>query len=268
MLNEVKRIWALARLTSIQHHLVAGLVSTDLFFVAAHVVLHLARDAGYRVDAVWLAFFSITSDDSPAEMIDSAKLTLIVGLLVFAYFRTKAPVFLAAATAFGYAMLDNLLMIHEQAAAATTGMFGPVILFGGLRWQDVAELAALGVPGLLFLIVLWSCAHKRSDCEIVFAFAFGGALVALGAFAAVVDCVHQVVEGYSIFIGKILSVVEDGGEMVILSLTVALALGAHRYADARGRMYLRAMDRYWLLRSVSVAGYREAAPWPPGHRIA
>lgn len=233
MMTELSRIWSLARPTPAQVRLVACFILFDLLFIASHIVLHLARDAGHPVGAVALNFFSITRDDSPAEIADSVKLTLVVAILIGSYLRSRAPVYLAAAGAFGYAMLDNLLMIHEQFAELATGISHADVLFGGMRRQDVAELAALGLPGMAALIAIWACGRNRSDSERMHALMFGGAFAALGAFAAVLDCMHQIVEGYSVWAGKALSVAEDGGEMIVISLTVGLALGA--YGHVRGR---------------------------------
>lgn len=260
MLSEFKNIAITARPTTTQLRFVLDLVLIDFFFVSAHIVFHLARDTGFPVSTAALNFFSITTDDSPAEIFNFVKLTIVVGLLGIACARTRAPVFLAAAAAFSYAMLDDLLMIHERVAEAMTGTMSNVALFGGLRWQDIAELAALGVPGLFFVVMIWLTGRKRSGDEAVFALLFGSAFIALGAFAAVVDSLHQVVEGYSIWIGKVLSVVEDGGEMLVISFTVALAFCAHRYALARGKIRIGAMERYRSFRLSSHIGCRNPVP--------
>jgi hypothetical protein len=195
-----------------------GLAAVDLAFVAAHVayrdepLYHLGRDGGY------------------AEMFQYAKTYAVVCVLAVLWWRWREHVYAAWMLVFAYVLFDDALGIHERGGAVAAALLGYQPAFG-LRPQDFGELTVWAAFGLGFVVLLLHAyvrarEHARRSARCI------GALFCLVAFfGAVVDMLHSAVQPP--LLRAALSVVEDGGEMIAMSLVCAYTVGLLEQAIRR-----------------------------------
>ena len=196
-----------------------ALVLVDAALVAAHVW------AGLTYERIPL-LLNIATDGSLAEIWGYAK-WLAAALLFFAAWRRRGnPLLLAAGAGFALILVDDALRLHERTGEAlvATGAVPPGL---PVTAQDLGELAAFGVLGLLVAAAFLAAWRRRRPGDARQALPVAGAFVALGAVAVVLDALHS-----SIHLPypwpQALDLVEDGGEMLIGSFVVSFALALAR----------------------------------------
>lgn len=145
---------------------------------------------------------------------------LATALLLLRAAREHRSAWLAfLACVFGFAFLDDAFAYHETMGGVIVEVFElrPV---GGLRALDFGEIiawgiaaAALAVPGLF----AWRrCPQVDGTALVLF-----GLFAGLVFFAVVVDMLH-VLAG-SFFLGNLVGLVEDGGEMLMVALALSFS---------------------------------------------
>lgn len=185
--------------------------------------LFLAIDLGLigmhflRWGEAWL----LTTDGGWGERWGYMKEAATAVALLIAYRRSKQAIYAAWAAVFVYVLCDDALMIHELGGKALADLFAFTSLFG-LRPRDEGELLVSAAAGLLLLGAGWF-AFRRSDTAarlhskvLLWLFAV------LVFFGVVVDMAHIILAsaGFSLR----MNVLEDGGELMALSLLAAYAL--------------------------------------------
>ncbi len=204
-----------------------ALLAVDGALVLANLVLGLLKLNDASVD--YYGPWNLSMDGSYGELFDYLKTALLVLFLIVARLRSRQPAYSAWAATFLLVVLDDALQLHEQAETALVELLR---LHGwlGLRPADVASLviaggiAAVVVPSLV-------TAHGRSDTLARrHSLLLAACLVLLGLFAVGFDLVHaeldQRAAGSAIV--SLAGLVEDGGEMVALSLACAAGSFAAR----------------------------------------
>ena len=129
--------------------------------------------------------------------------------------RAKLAGFLVWSVLFIYLLLDDSLQMHERYGGyiAKNSNFAP---FAGLRPKDFGELVVSGICAATFLTFLsWfyvrgSEAFKYATRHLL------SLLVALAFFGILVDMAHIAFGQYG-YVNHLLGVLEDGGEMVVMS---------------------------------------------------
>lgn len=190
--------------------LLAILLLADAAFILGHT-LHkltpLLADAAYALDMEW----------GYPEIFQYVKFGALVALLGVLWSRTREPLFGAWMLLLTYALCDDSLQVHERVGAqlAAEWHFGHAF---GLRAIDFGELIVTGTAGtaLVSLIVFMGARSgrlARSDSRTLAIL-----IAALGFFGVVMDMVHVVADGYIQYVGGMLGIIEDGGEMVVVSL--------------------------------------------------
>lgn len=186
------------------------LIAADLFFIALHFLLEFTPIISFK-------FYSIGTDRGYAEFYQYCKLFWIIVLLLTLSKRTKEIGYLAWVLLFAYLFFDDALSIHEKFGwrIANQLEFAP---FWGLRLQDFGELAVIAVASALLLPTIVFCYFrgsavfkKTSDDLFVL-------LLMIAVFGVFVDLLHVVVEHY--WLHFLFGVIEDGGEMIVVSLVV------------------------------------------------
>jgi hypothetical protein len=183
------------------------LVAADLVFIGVHVV---------HVFTPYLRnpLNSLEQDRGYAEYFQYTKLYWLILLSAALAVRRRALIYLAWLAVFGYLLVDDAFSVHEQSGAALANSLEltPAL---GLRAADFGELlvmaiAASAMAALLALGYWRSAAAGRAPVRLL-------ALLAGFAAAAVpVDMVHSVFRDAPL--GDVLAVIEDGGEMLVVSL--------------------------------------------------
>jgi len=186
------------------------LLIADLSFMAVHV-LYL-----FEVVSNWL--FSIEKDFGYAEVYQYIKEFWIASLLFWVAIRRNQIIYLAWSLLFMYLLLDDSLQIHEKLGRYLVDYFGLIPMFN-LRAQDFGELSV----SLFFGFVLFSfigvsylfCDHiAKKISKDLFVL-----VMSVAFFGVFVDMLHIAIPwGKGVF-----GLIEDGGEMLIMSVIVGYA---------------------------------------------
>lgn len=190
--------------------LLAALIAGDLLFIALHGLHHL------QVSPLGSELWSIEHDRGFAELFQYLKYIGIGLALAHLFQRTRLPVLLGWIGVFAFLLLDDSMRIHERFGL---GMVAWIHIpdFGGLRGRDLGELmyAALAVaivaPVLALGYIRASPSARGISADLVVLIA------ALVGCAVGGDAIHRLLSGTSI--NTVAGVMEDGGEMLALSLT-------------------------------------------------
>lgn len=199
----------------------ATLLVVDTLLITLHAGLGLLILAGAIF--TFPELIRIDRDWSLGEVFNYFKWVALTGISLALFSRQKSPIFLAIALICVVALLDDSLQLHE-------GFSGPLIdtLAPGWNWpRGTGELVFMAVTGMLIagpLIYGWrQASHKVREQIVPLLALFGGAIFCAGG----IDFLHgqaTAVAPNSIKAG-ILGIIEDGGEMVFLSLMVSYAVG-------------------------------------------
>lgn len=194
------------------------LLAIDLAFIFLYFVIYLT-------DLMNNPLFSLEKDRGYPEIYQYIKAFWIVILLVLVLSKTRLIGYAAWSLLFLYLLLDDALGIHESFGhyIAVEMAFSPAI---GLRARDFGELAVSAIAATLFLIPLalfyvrGSGAFRTASEHLLLL------LVALAFFGVIVDMLHVAVQlGWKVQF--LLGVVEDGGEMIVMSIMAAYVFLLH-----------------------------------------
>ncbi len=183
--------------------------------------------------AAFLVFeIGLSQDRSMGEIVGYGMAFLAATLFFVAFLEIGAPVLLFAASLMGFAWFDDSAGYHERVGEKLASLLD-LPTFAGLRPQDTGELLAWLVPGALLGLLLVLCILRRSPGDLgILALVMGG-FGLLVLFGVVADMIH--VAAPTEFGGAI-GLIEDGGEMLVISMLAALAIGLSR----NGRAYCEA----------------------------
>ena len=219
-------------------HLLALLLAVDLVLIVLHVPQVVDLTEQVRALPLWserIVFdrrWWLEMDGGHAEWWGYAKTLVAVALSVFLLRSTRQRVYAAWAATFMVIMLDDALQLHEWGGVLASG--GSSVSEAGGSGSDVGELAVwalLGAPLLAALVFT----HQRSDVTArLTSRRLARLTTVLLLLAAGVDAVHARLTGT---IARVVGTIEDGGELVVLTLiVVVLAVAVRSRAPAaRGR---------------------------------
>ena len=196
----------------------ALLIAVDSGLVAIysfHKIYHLLHE-GDRIDLDLR--WHIGSDDSYAEMFGYAKAAAVVALLIATHCQSRKWMYSIWAGVFAYVLLDDALLIHERLGRALAGPSS-----SDWAW-DLGQLAVWLAVGMVLLAItvaslVRSAGQDRTNGGLLLV-----ALLALGFFAVGVDLVHVVFRTSFPGANQLFTVIEEGGEQLVLTLAVALAV--------------------------------------------
>jgi hypothetical protein len=201
----------------------AVLVAVDLALAAVSVGHLVAVDGPADRGGPWV----LETDGGFAEQWGYVQQAAIALLLLALALRSRQWVFLPWAAVFAAALADDSLRLHENRGAWLADRLGERLWFPdgllGLRANDLGEIL---VWGLLAVVPLAAVVllHRRSGAATRRAsLGVAALLAAYVLFGGVVDQLHVLVMRTPL--GDAVGTVEDGGELVALSLTLAYAVG-------------------------------------------
>ena len=180
---------------------------------ACFVLLH---GLNYRTDYVANPRLSIDLDGGYPELYQYVKEAWVVIMLVTLAVRTRVVGYLGWAVLFCYALCDDCLSLHERYGLRLAESLGFESRLG-LRPEDFGELAVTAAAGGVALVVVAAAylfggpGFRRVSRHLA------GLVAALAFFGVVVDMVH-VVFMHNRVANFVLATLEDGGEMVVMSL--------------------------------------------------
>lgn len=209
--------------------LVIFLFSADALFIGFDALIRALRFIGFDLAGRGLVFFNIQRDGGIPETFNYFQLGLVSIVLVLIYHRSRVPTYLILALIFAYALFDDALQLHEQLGVVLAAALVLPDLWG-VSGRDIAQPLYFAIVAGVFAPMLlggWFYAnptHRRFSISIIALFC------ALAFFAVFVDFVHVFVANYSRIANQALALVEDGGEMLVVTLSCWVALSIHSYA--------------------------------------
>jgi hypothetical protein len=183
------------------------LLLADFAFIILHVF--------HRINLVSDEIYTMDTDSGYAEMFQYIKEYWIVVILFILAIRRKHIVYFAWSSLFIYFLLDDSLRIHETFGKYMANYFEFQPMFQ-LRPQDFGELGVSILFGLLLFTFigvsyLFSDNVAKQISKHLFIL-----VMALVFFGVIVDMLHPIIPWGG-------TTIEDGGEMLVMSIIVCYA---------------------------------------------
>lgn len=192
------------------------LVCGDLVYMAIHI--------GYlTVPGMHGARYSLETDGGPAESYQYMKQLWLALCLMTAFLRRRHLVLLAWSGFFVFLLLDDALQLHERGGLWLGRRFGFPVL-AGLRPEDFGELIVAGMVGASLLLVLAGAWWRDREPTWRLSKELLILTGALAAFGVLLDSVHVIAYFRAPMMSDPLAFIEDGGELLIVSMMTAYAL--------------------------------------------
>ena len=199
----------------------------DLLFIGVHLILvSIHSDESGRLTGVLYGRLNISSDRAAPEFFNYAKWLAAAILSFVGYSRSGEKAFWGFGFASVMFLADDALQLHERIGQvfASIGVSRLFILDAATQ----GELAGLAILGLLVagaMLFAWRTSNGefRSTIKVLIISIFGMILCGV-----VFDVVHGLVEGTfgSGFYATVTGVLEDGGELIFISLYTATVYSA------------------------------------------
>lgn len=191
------------------------LVVVDFMFIAIHAL---------HAWSPWLSrsHYSLESENGLAAIYQYIKHVWLAGCLALAFLQTRAKAFAAWTLLFVMLLLDDALEGHERIGRIIAASLNiPAIL--GLRPADLGEvLVAAGMGCAALAIVAITYWRGGSEARQLSADLMC-LLVALAFFGVFFDVVHTIAYFNAPSIAQLFVMIEDGGEMLVVSAITAYA---------------------------------------------
>ena len=183
------------------------LLAADFVFIAIHL-LNMAH-------VIANPLYSLEKDRGYAEFYQYIKQYWVIILLIILAVRKKHIHYLSWSILFAYLVLDDSLRIHETFGRYIVNYFDLQGEFY-LRAQDFGELSVLALfCSLIFLLIGFTYLTSDTPTKRVSKHLFM-LVLSIAFFGVGVDIIHVVIPwGQSIW-----GLIEDGGEMLIMSIIV------------------------------------------------
>ena len=198
------------------------LTCTDAVFTLLHLIY---------VETDWLRGrpMSLEADGGPAETMQYVKEFWVGICMVFAFVSTRYLAYAVWALFFFFLLVDDAAQVHERVGFWLGQRYGFRAPFG-LRPDDVGELLFAGAVGVTMLggvgaAVLRGTEQSRRISRDLLCLVFMLALFGIG-----VDVLHVITYMGQSLMAQVLLVVEDGGEMIVMSAMAAYAFHVACYA--------------------------------------
>ena len=217
------------------------LVCGDLIFITMHF-LHTFTPF------LKSYLFNIERDKGYAEFYQYFKFILIIFLLLYISLRNKTIHYIAWVLVFTYFFFDDSFRIHEKFGRKIAKKLSFVPPFG-LRLQDIGELTISLVAGMaLVTFVVWayksgSQAFRKTSADITLL------ILILVFFGVGVDMLDIILVNLYPQFSFILGLIEDGGEMLSLSVLVWYAFLIKVRGDKTGDYLIDFARNYLTKRS-------------------
>lgn len=193
-------------------------LATDACFILIHVIHPLSTPI--PVDP-YSSLYSIEADKGYAEIFQYVKEFWIALLLSFVAVKKRSLLYISWSLLFFYLLLDDSIQVHERLGLfiADKLRFSAML---NIRPNDFGELLVSAVVGSLLLASI-AVAYRFGDqffrrtSKYLIAM-----LLALAGFGVIVDILHVITKHPKIHI--FLGILEDGGEMMVMSAITCLVL--------------------------------------------
>ncbi len=207
----------------VRRYALAILLLLDALFIGLHLLRAVLNDTsygGFLLDRRW----SLELDRSYPEQFQYLLAGLTVVVLLALYSLRRALTYLGWTLAFLFILVDDSFSLHERFTEMFVVATGPYPVLG-LETEVYAASILWGVVGLGLLVVL-ALGYRRDKASRAFSRRLGYLLVALFICGGVLDALHLLADGTNVGrpVTFALGTLEDGGELIVMSLALVLAL--------------------------------------------
>lgn len=198
------------------------LILSDLVFILLHCLVRLGIFERYY------KILSLNIDQSMPEAFQYVKELWIVLLLIITYIKRKEAVYLIWTLLFTFFLIDDFAGIHENLGGIISKgtSFIPAMDFIS---KDLGEFLGVAIIGLIFLGVFLIAFFKSKRKGRRASVTLGFLVSALLFFGIAVDLIHAAFRGSSMVIYEFLALVEDGGEMLVMTLILWFAINMKHF---------------------------------------
>jgi hypothetical protein len=165
-------------------------------------------------------------DGSISELVSYGLAFFAAVLCLLTYVETRVRLHLFLSLLMAFIWFDDSSRYHERVGESLANSLD-LPAFAGLRPQDTGELIAWAMAGLVLLAVLIFSLLRRKRGDMGVLVLVSGCFGLLVAFGMFTDFVHIVVPPH---FDLHMTVMEDGGEMIAVTLLAWVALGLSRNA--------------------------------------
>lgn len=204
------------------------LMGLDAVFIGIHVYRGVLKDGGAALGLLADSRFSLLKDRGYAEIFNYLKAMAAVALLVAVSLRRRQPIYVALAAILAAALIDDSMQVHEAGGYVLLDWVGRDTPLG-IHVRDLGELATWALLGIAALVALIAGWRRSPDDDNRVALLFIGCLALLAAFGIGVDLLHALAPTRAL--DGVFGTLEDGGELLVWSLTTAVALVVFRHGD-------------------------------------
>lgn len=208
------------------------LVGIDMVLISAHLLISGGQYLGMMDERAvnMLSLFSVTSDRSVPEFFNNFKEAVMLGAMVLVWMRSRAMIYMSWSIVLLLILGDDTLRIHENIGHWVSARWTESSASDG---RAVVEMAVWAGYAALTVCLLWHGHRHSPDEERDNSWAVLFGILSVSFFAVAVDALHSLVvaigtSGLVRLANALLHVAEDGGEMLMLSLTCAIILGIYR----------------------------------------
>ncbi len=203
------------------YQVLAFFVMVDLVFIGLFVTRDFLLDTpygGFLRSEMW----TIEQDRGYPEIYQYIKILLTMVLFCLIYFRRRNIAYLTWLPILLFVLLDDALQLHETFGTFLLTSFElPTVLgVGGFLYAEASLWLAVGLPlvGIVAYSYFRNPSTRTLSRRMVYIF------LGLALFAGVLDGLHTFVERSGFTSGYargVTATIEDGGEMLVLSVMVA-----------------------------------------------
>jgi hypothetical protein len=172
-------------------------------------------------------------DGGYPEIFSYLQLTVLATLILLVFVRVRQAIYAALAAVFLLALCEDALELHERVGLYLAGLGLPALPFLGAR--HVGEILHwLMVGSLAFGALAYGFAASAAEDRKIGA-VFALLFLLLGFFAGFVDAVHVVLSKSFFASGALFELLEDGFEMLTITLALSAGVLLFRHLDALRR---------------------------------
>ena len=209
------------------HKLFLIFIALDLIFIGIHVVLvSIHVDESSRLFEILYGRLNIASDRAVPEFFNFGKWFLAVVLALVGFSKTGQKAFLGIGFASVMFLADDALQVHERVGQVFANIgVSRFFMLDAASQGELAGFAFLGVMVAGSMYFAWRVSdgilHGAIKTLII-------AIFGMILCGVVFDLVHNLVEGTfgKGLLSNVTGVLEDGGEMLFISLYAATVYSA------------------------------------------
>jgi hypothetical protein len=189
------------------------LVAADLAFIVLHVIYVETGLLRGRP-------FSLEADNGVPEAYQYVKQFWVALCMVGLFRRTREISYIGVGVIFTFLLLDDAFQMHEHFGKWLAGQYSLPVAFG-LRPDDIGELLfAAGIGGVTVLLIGLGYWRGGPDARIVTR-DISILILLLAGLGVGVDVIHVISYYKAPLLAQFLLILEDGGEMLVVSATAA-----------------------------------------------